>query len=270
MLDRIAIHSVPRSGSTWLGQIFNSCPQVVYKYQPLFSYAFKGRLDPTSTTEQIREFFGEIAEAKDEFLDQVEAVEAGIVPDFGVKETPRFVVYKEVRYHHILENLVRQDSGLKLVGLIRNPLSVLASWRKAPREFHPDWNFENEWRTAEKKNQGRPEEFYGFDKWIEFGTILMRLEKAYPDRVRLVGYSDLIRNTRNIIEDVFEFCGIPMGPETIKFIDESRRSHQDDVYSVFKSKTDDAVWEEVLPPRIVEAVREELTGTPLEPWCGSG
>ena len=59
-MQRIAIHSVPRSGSTWLGQIFNSSSLVIYKYQPLFSYAFKGRLSPQSTNNKIVQFFDEI------------------------------------------------------------------------------------------------------------------------------------------------------------------------------------------------------------------
>ena len=40
--DRIiSIHGVPRSGTSWLGQILDSSPKVRYKFQPLFSYAFK-------------------------------------------------------------------------------------------------------------------------------------------------------------------------------------------------------------------------------------
>lgn len=41
MMHKIAIHSVPRSGSTWLGEILNSSANVKYCFQPLFSYKFK-------------------------------------------------------------------------------------------------------------------------------------------------------------------------------------------------------------------------------------
>ena len=50
----IAIHSMPRSGSTWLGSIIDSHPHICYKHQPLFSYCLKGYLDETSDYEKIQ------------------------------------------------------------------------------------------------------------------------------------------------------------------------------------------------------------------------
>ena len=37
-MKNVAIFGVPRSGTSWLGQIFNSSPMVAYRFQPLFSY----------------------------------------------------------------------------------------------------------------------------------------------------------------------------------------------------------------------------------------
>ena len=59
-MQYVAIHSVPRSGSTWLGQIFNSHPKVNFRYQPLFSYAFKDYLNEASSSEDIEAFFKNI------------------------------------------------------------------------------------------------------------------------------------------------------------------------------------------------------------------
>lgn len=53
MIKPIAIFGVPRSGTSWLGQLFNSSERVAYRYQPLFSYAFKGRLNENSTLDEI-------------------------------------------------------------------------------------------------------------------------------------------------------------------------------------------------------------------------
>ena len=46
-LKKIAIFSVPRSGSSWLGQIFNSHEDVSFRMQPLFSYSHKSALNKT-------------------------------------------------------------------------------------------------------------------------------------------------------------------------------------------------------------------------------
>ncbi len=56
-LAKIAVHGVPRSGTSWLSEIFNSSPRVLFKYQPLFSYVLKDFLNPGSSREEIGAFF---------------------------------------------------------------------------------------------------------------------------------------------------------------------------------------------------------------------
>lgn len=152
-MKRIAIHSAPRSGSSWVGQLFNSSPKVSFKFQPLFSYAFKGGLDENSSKNDIEIFFDEISKSNDDFLLQKDKVESGIYPKFDKDHMITHVAYKEVRYHHILENLLQQDSELKVIGIIRNPFSVINSFLQSPREFRRDlgWSELEEWRLASKK-----------------------------------------------------------------------------------------------------------------------
>ena len=66
----VAIFGVPRSGTSWLGQIMNSSPNVAYRYQPLFSYAFKDYLDEQSSAEDIQHFHEELLTTEDEFVTQ--------------------------------------------------------------------------------------------------------------------------------------------------------------------------------------------------------
>lgn len=56
----LGIHGVPRSGTSWLAQIFNASSVVALRFQPLFSYSFKDRIDLNSSTEQINLFFQQI------------------------------------------------------------------------------------------------------------------------------------------------------------------------------------------------------------------
>ena len=78
----IGIHGVPRSGTNWLGQIFNSQPNVNFKFQPLFSYAFKDYLDENSTEEEIQQFFEEIAISDNYFLSLKDTVIHQNYPDY--------------------------------------------------------------------------------------------------------------------------------------------------------------------------------------------
>ncbi len=257
-LNRIAVHSVPRSGSTWVGSIFDSHPKVVYKMQPLFSYAFKDRLSPVSDLEEINTFFEELELASDPFLDQLEGKKKNTIPSFS-KTEPSTIVYKEVRYHHILKNLLSTDESIKIIGLIRNPFSVISSWLKAPKEFRRElgWRIDEEWRFALKKNLNRPEEFYGYEKWKEVTQLFLHLRKEFPRRFYLLKYEDLLKNTKKEVEKVFSFCNFELTPQTFDFIEKSSSINDADAYSVFKSKKTDDQWKKKLPSYIISEIKDD-------------
>jgi hypothetical protein len=267
MMKRIAIHSVPRSGSTWLGSIFDSHPRVAYRYQPLFSYAFKGRLTPQSSKADILSFFQELKASDDNFITQQEDKNKGIVPQFE-KEAAEAIVYKEVRYHHILGNLLNKDDELKVIGLVRNPLSTLHSWLNAPKEFRPElgWKIEEEWRFAQKKNENKPEEFNGYEKWKEAALVFEQLKSTYPDRFYLLHYQQLLTDTERTVQQLFDFAGLDYCEQTQKFLRASREVDVADAYGVFKTKVTDRAWEKDLDTSIVDYITRDLENTPLSKY----
>jgi sulfotransferase family protein len=262
-MQRIAIHSVPRSGSTWLGEVFNSSCTSKYCYQPIFSYALKDFLAENSTKERIDEFFRLCAETKDDFICQTDKRKAGILPCFEKKGRISHVVYKEVRYINVLENLLRKDGNVRLICLIRNPLAVLASWFAAPKEFNPNWSKSTEWFLASSKNRNRSEEFYGFKRWVDASRIFHLLHEQYPGRVMIVRYADLLLEPASTIGQIFEFASLQRDEQTDRFTRDSRSTDVDDSYSVFRSNPSDERWKDTLDHDIVAAVRHYLKGDPL-------
>lgn len=269
---KIALHGAPRSGTSWVGQILNSSPAVVFKYQPLFSYRFKDYLDEHSCAHEIDVFFERIAEAEDEFLDQREKIRRGIYPDFKKRDRLTHIVYKEVRYHHILNNMMSRHQEVKVVGIIRNPLAVMNSWFNAPREFRRDlgWEELTEWRYAPSKNCGRIEEFYGYEKWKEVAYMFLGLAEEFPGRFHLAVYSDLLEETLAEVRSLFRFCEIPLEQQTVDFIMQSRAKHQPDPYSVFKMKESDDAWKQELDQQIASEIADDLSDTTLERFLDSG
>ena len=265
MMKRIAIHGVPRSGTSWLASIFDSSPTVSYRHQPLFSYAFKGFLNEDSSNSDIVSFFNYIAGTKDSFVTQKEQKEKETLPTFNKGEI-QHVAYKEARYHHIVRNLLEKDSQINVVGIVRNPKAVLASWFNAPKEFDKqNWSFEKEWELAESKNQNKREEFYGYQKWKEVATLFLQLSQDYPDRFYLIEYKDMLNDSRNEIEQLFEFCGINFTEQTIDYLKESSSlDNSHDAYSVYRKKKDDNSWVNILPNEVSEAIDSDLSNTPLE------
>lgn len=264
-MQKLAIHSVPRSGSTWLGSIFDSHPDVVYKMQPLFSYAFKDYLNEESSKEQIDSFFKLIANSDDAFVNQLEGKVKGIIPEFNKNATPTHCCYKEVRYHYILENMLTVCPEVKTILIIRNPLAVLYSWYKAPKEFRPEkgWKFEDEWLFAPQKNLNKPEEFHGYAKWKEAAFLFQNLKQRFPNQVYLVNYQELLTNTESEIKRLFDFAGLDIAEKTKQFINESTTQNNDDAYAVYKTKSKDDKWKN-LPEQIISYIYNDLKGTPLE------
>jgi len=260
MTKRIAIHSVPRSGSSWLGQIFNSSPNVNFNFQPLFSYAFKDALTLSSNKNDIIHFFNQIALSDDDFLNSMEHIKTGRYPKFKKANNYSHIVYKEVRYHNLLKHLMKIDDEIIVVGLVRNPKAVINSWFQAPKEFKKElnWKKEEEWFEASKKNSGKPEEFNGFKKWLECFEIFNFLKKTYPDRFIEIEYDELLSDTEMITEKIFNFCKIPLNSQTEHFISNSRNKDNEDAYSVYKMKQTDDKWLAELSPDIIYSIDKTL------------
>ncbi|MFZ4451740.1 sulfotransferase family protein [Salibacterium aidingense] len=264
MKNVVSIHGAPRSGTSWLGQLFDSSPKTQYKFQPLFSYTFKDYLNLYSNEQAINDFFESVYSTKDNFLDQQDKKEMGYYPIFENKSTqPNSLVIKMVRYHYLIKHLLSHAPHLKVIGIVRHPCGAMNSWRKAPREFLPEWDFNKEWYFGIKKNNFRPEEYYGFLKWKEVAAMFLELKKSFPEQFKLIRYEDLVNQTESVVRDVFKFTNIKVEQQTIDFIDESKIVHQDDVYSVFKGNKNLDEWKEELDPHIIHQIESELTNNEL-------
>jgi hypothetical protein len=261
----IAIHGAPRSGTTWIGEVINSSPKTIYRFQPIFSYAHKDFLTPSSTRQDIEDFFNRITECNDDFTNRTLERKTGKFPNFN-KQQATHVAYKEVRYHNILFNMMRRTDELRLVAIVRNPMSTINSWLNAGREFREDlgWNKLEEWRYALKKNMNRPEEFNGYEKWKELATLFLQLKRQYPDRLHLIQYKKFLSNSINETKHLFRFLDLEYTLQTDKFLTDSATTHNCDPYSVYRlGQTDDA-WKSQLPAEIISDIETDIRDTPLE------
>lgn len=262
-MKKIGIFGTPRSGTSWLGHIFNSHPDVALRFQPLFSYGHKGSLTARSSAEEIRTFFEEIIFTQDAFALMATEMQKKY-PAFQKAVMPTHIVFKETRYLHIIENILAQCSEVKIIGIIRNPLAVLASWVSAPKEFNPKWDINREWRGAPSKNQNKPEEFFGFDKWKESAEAFLRFKIQFPQQFLLVRYDELNRAPLDTTRKLFDFCGLEVCDQVRDFLDASKSRHDPDPYSVFRAKASDDRWQDVLPDEIAKKIMLELKNTPLD------
>lgn len=261
----LSIHAAPRSGTSWLGQIFNSHPDVAYRYQPLFSYGHKAALNATSTQEEMTAFFRDIYFSSDDLVMQRGRGRLGAVPEGLEKEgSPGTLVWKEVRYHYVLPRLLELLPDYRAVGVVRHPCAVVNSFLTTPREWSPDWSPDAEWRFATRKNQARPEEYYGFERWKELAELFTDLQATYPDNFVLLRYEQIVADPVGTAQRLFSFLGLEVHPQTLDFIRQSQdgdeTSHD---HGVFKSPRVASRWREELPHHIRDAILQELHGSRL-------
>lgn len=259
----IAIAGVPRSGTSWLGQIIDSNPQVRYRYQPIFSYAFKDAVDEDSSKEEYIQFFYDIYKSRDDFLCQKDKKEKGLYPHFDKVEKPSVLAFKNVRYHYLLEDMLQYFDNLKVVGIVRHPCGVINSWLTTPKEFPADADPMEEWRYGECRNTG-PEEYWGFEKWKEVANFFLRLKEGYTGKFYLLKYAKLVENPVQNTQELFHFLGLGYTDQTHEFLLSCHERHDKDNYSVYKDKSVREKWRWQLDERIQEEIISEIKGTKLE------
>lgn len=264
-MKRIGFHGVPRSGTTWVGNIFNSNPYVTYKHQPLYSYAFKDFLNNSSKKEDILRFFQQISESTDDYTNQKDLIKDGLVPNFTKLDDKSIVVYKEARYHHIIETLLREDDEFMFAGIIRNPISTIWSWKNTPNEFKKEWDFEKEWRYGNLKNEGLVENFYGYEKWKEAANIFEKVSELYPNRVHIMNYSEFLSDPYLETNRMFDKLGIRIHPQVMDFLNISN-SESKGPYSVFRKKELDGDWIDNIGDDIINFIYDDLKDSELEKY----
>ena len=246
----VSIHGVPRSGTSWLGQIVNSHPNVITLQ---------------SNRNTIGAFLEELYKVKDDdFILNKEEIDQKIYPVFKKVPSPNFLVMKMVRYHHLIEKFIKDIDQIKIIGIVRNPCAVINSWIQAPKEFNKEWNPLEEWRHASQKNKGRIEEFYGFEKWKAVANMFLDFKDKFPQQFYLIQYEALVNNLQRETNKLFKFIGIDMQSQVIEFIKYSQKYHNDHPNSVFKKPNVKDRWKLELCPFIKKKIVKEVCTTRLE------
>jgi hypothetical protein len=260
----IVIAGVARSGTSWIAQIIDSSPDVSFRFQPLFSYAFKNAVTEDSNREEYLEFFNSIYNSSDDFLLQTDKRKAGLYPVFKKNSAPRYLALKENNHQYVIPKMMQYFQNLKLLGVVRHPCGSLNSWLQNPKEFPPDADPRKEWRFGSCKNQGKVENFFGYYKWKEVANLYLDLKDKYAERVFIVKYDEIVKDPIGHAKSIFDFLCLQFSEQTTSFLETSHSTHQDNPYAVFKDKSVSERWKSELDPYIITEVLNDLTRTRLE------
>lgn len=259
---------MPRSGTSWLGQIFDSHPAVRFKLSPLFSYDFKNHLSLESTTTDWSDLWQAAYERQSEFMSQSGRRQSGEYPTFSNKlAAPPFFAIKDTRFHELTRSALLHLPNLFVIAIVRHPAGAIHSWLTSPGEFPATANPLDEWRTGSCRKTGFGE-FWGFDDWKKVTTLHLELQNEFSDRVKLLRYEELVKNPSDITAQIFDFVGLDPSKQTEEFLRQCHSKHLPSEYSVFKNPEVAQRWRHELQPAIVETIQHEITGTSLEIFLG--
>lgn len=266
----VGIYGAPRSGTSWLGQLFDSAPNVKYQMHPFYSWQFRDKLHPRSTKEEIDAYFRSVYQSEDPYLRQVDRRAAGVYPTWSVKsDHPDVLVYKEVTTIYLLPILLQRASNFKAVVIVRNPFDAMTSWYNDKKDCRKEWDFEKEWYFAQSRNELQAESYYGFHKWKEATHTFYEVEKAFPDKVLRITYEELYDNTTEVVERLFWETGCAFSQQTESFIWNSTHSSNPDTFSVFRDhQTKEKTGSLTLPDSVKEIMRQELQWFPAASYYG--
>jgi Sulfotransferase domain len=265
MIEKVIfIGGVARSGTSWIGQILNSVPSVKFRFQPLFAYDFRNRVNEDSSGVEYQKFYKDLFNTETDFLTQKDKVDKGVYPKFE-KANESILVFKENRFQSYIEPMLRKTDNLFFVGIIRNPNATLYSWSKNDKEFPPGSDLMKEWRFANCKNKGS-EDYFGYYKWKEVANFYLDLNEKYKDRIHLIHYDKFLQNTEKQVKELFENIKIPYTNQTKNFITKSQNGLDNNYYSVYKGKTDRQKWEKEFPLYIKQEIEADLVDTRLEKY----
>lgn len=262
-MNKILLIGMPRSGTSWLSQIFDSSPDVRFKLDPLFSYKFKNVVNEESSLKDWNIFLDSVYLCADDFMDQTEKRRLGYYPTFDLKDNnPDFLVIKTTRYHHLLPFILKNNL-LKVIFIVRNPCGSINSWLKSKGEFPETADIYKNWKSGNCRKTSI-EEFWGFDDWISTTKSALKLKANYPESIKILHYDFLVENTGPVVRELFKWCDLPYSDQTHSFIRACNDTHIDDQYAVYKSKRTKDKWREELDVVIKHEIIQTLKNTRLE------
>lgn len=257
----VSIHSAPRSGSTWLQAILESHPNITTRYQPLFSYAFKNRINENSTSIELNNFIKELYDSEDEFVNMKSAYHKDInnkLPEYE-KSDITSIAMKNVHHHYLIETFIKLCPNIKIIGLIRNPCGTINSIINNKHEYKEEWKGTNEWLTGERKNISK-EYYFGYQKWKEVVDIFEEIKREYPNNIYIIQYENLIDNPNVELINLFEYLEIDVHVNIFNFVEESHNKNNitKSVTSVYKNKTVKDKWKNILNNEIIEYIENDI------------
>lgn len=281
----IIISGLPRSGTTWLGKLFDSHPRVLYRHEPDSVFPLKWLPTVISNaaahdTARLRAFVAQIPNMRDAKVSASQPVFAkAYLPPLqrmlseqalrlvklgsalgGNVQTPSFclpppdkdyvLVWKTIESAGRLGFFLRALPALRIIHILRHPGGTLSSRLRGKRlnkfegyDQAEDYDYFKLWFEGANDTHvahalARLQSMTEVERltWLN----LVRMEKALHDLeqhndCRIVIYENLCARAEEVLEELFQFCGLDFPAQTQKFLRASTSKTDGRYFGIFKN-----------------------------------
>lgn len=210
--DPIFIVGYPRSGTTLLQSLLATQGNIVTFPETHFFYTLRTKYENTTETVQksrVWEFLQEITRVSGVEFSESDIVPLGDLDWISTKELFEFIVWKflpenvpndfrwlEKTPDHafFLEDIGSFYPNAKFVGIVRHPFPAIFS---RTRYFPP-----------------KTQDLLGFlsRQWVVYAQSLEEFKKAYPEKIMLIKYEDLVQSPLDVTSTIADFLSVPFNP----------------------------------------------------------
>ena len=264
MIERpLFLVGMPRSGTSWLSQIFESHPETLLRFSPNYSFEMKNMLACDAGYAEWKRHLQIAVDCQGEFITHSYRRQTGEFPTFAnTGSLPRLLCIKDTRFHQWYMRGLDVLPDAALIYIVRHPAACLNSWRNC-KEFSEKDDFQTAWLDGGSRKLEGAGEHWGFADWFDL-TLEYVTRANTEQRIRVVRYEDLVRQPIEQTRTMFQFAGLELPIETIEFLHASTTRHDSSSYSVFKAQDKIDGWEKGFPSEIWEQIQQQILGTPLE------
>jgi hypothetical protein len=261
---------MPRSGTTWLSQIFEAHSQACLRFSPNYSYPLKNTIDENSTTAQWLAHLKAARLSDDEFMTHAYRRETGELPTWDKQPSQfRLLCIKDTRFHESYLAALNRLPNAKIIYLVRDPRAMIASWVNC-KEFPHGESLEDSWLHGGTRKQDGPGEYWGVADWCNLTGRYQGLATRSPERVMVVRYETLVVNARSVSSSMLNFAGLNMDPQVVRFLETAANQSSHSPYSVYRGRRATSPTADHLPESIADRIVSRVKQFGLDQFLATG